>query len=195
MVDYFETTLVPVSIKKLMTTIKRVGVCAEIFAIALVIILGATGFFSDLTTVILFSVLIHLLIAPVLIPGFLYDKVSQSTVCLTESRMQILDKNRNCWRTIDYHDITAVRTEEISGFFYGKNKEMYHSSYICVFLNGSTTIPDVSFAKLFSYEEFVMFAYNPDALARIQQPEQLFPSTKNRSTGWKTAVEDQGIPE
>ena len=195
MVDYFETKLVPVSMKQLMTTIKRVGVCAEIFAIALVIILGATGFFSDLTTVILFSVLIHLLIAPVLIPGFLYDKVSQSTVCLTESRMQILDKSGNCWRTIDYRDITDVRVEKVSGFFYGRNKELYQSCYICVFLNGSTTIPDVSFAKLFSHEEFFMFAYHPDALARIQQPEQLFPSTKNRSTGWKTAVEDQEIPE
>ena len=171
MVDYFETTLVPVGIKKLMKTIRTVGICTEIFVIVLVIVLGVTRRFSDLAAGILFSVLIHLLIAPVLIPGFLYDKVSQSTVCLTESRMQILDKSGNCWRTIDYHVITAVRTEEISGFFYGKNKEMYHSSYICVFLNGSTTIPDVSFAKLFSHEEFFMFAYHPDALARIQQPE------------------------
>ena len=195
MVDYFETTLVPVGIKKLMKTIRTVGICTEIFVIVLVIVLGVTRRFSDLAAGILFSVLIHLLIAPVLIPGFLYDKVSQSTVCLTESRMQILDKSGNCWRTIDYRDITDVRVEKVSGFFYGRNKELYQSCYICVFLNGSTTIPDVSFAKLFSYEEFVMFAYNPDALARIQQPEQLFPSTKNRSTGWKTAVEDQGIPE
>ena len=195
MVDYIETNLVPTGIKKLMKTIRTVGICTEIFVIVLVIILGVTRRFSDLAAGILFSVLIHLLIAPVLIPGLLFDKVSQSTVCLTERQIQILDKNKNCWRSIDYHDITAVRTEEISGFFYGKNKEMYHSSYICVFLNGSTTIPDVSFAKLFSHEEFFMFAYHPDALARIQQPEQLFPSTKNRSTGWETAVEDQEIPE
>ena len=171
MVDYFETTLVPVGIKKLMKTIRTVGICTEIFVIVLVIVLGVTRRFSDLAAVILFSVLIHLITAPLLLPGLLFDKVSQSTVCLTESRMQILDKSGNCWRTIDYRDITDVRVEKVSGFFYGRNKELYQSCYICVFLNGSTTIPDVSFAKLFSYEEFVMFAYNPDALARIQQPE------------------------
>lgn len=169
--DHIETTLVPVGIKKLMKTIRTAGICTEVFAIVLVIVLGVTRRFSDLAAGILLLVLLHLITIPVLIPGFLYDKVSQSTVRLTERRMQILDKNKNCWRSIDYHDITAVRTEEIYGFFYGKNKDLYHSSYICVFLNGSTTIPDVSFAKLFSHEEFFMFAYHPDALARIQQPE------------------------
>ena len=114
MVDYFETTLVPVGIKKLMKTIRTVGICTEIFVIVLVIVLGVTRRFSDLAAGILFSVLIHLLIAPVLIPGLLFDKVSQSTVCLTESRMQILDKSGNCWRTIDYRDITDVRDVNLS---------------------------------------------------------------------------------
>ena len=81
----------------------------------------------------------------------------------------ICDKSGACWRTIKYSAITAINVQEISGFFYGQNKDMFRSKYVCVYLNGATNVPDVSFEKLFLQKDFFMFSYNLDALRWLQQ--------------------------
>ena len=164
-----EINLIPAGMKNLMKTIRKIGICAEIGAVFLLVLLGIFGYFSNSTTGILTASLFHLIIAPVLIPGLLFDKVSQSTIRFAEFQMQILDKRGKCWRTIDYCEISMVCAEEISGFFYGRNQSMARNKYVCVYLNGSTTIPDVSFAKLFSVKNFIMFGYHPDVFKWLQQ--------------------------
>ena len=164
MVKHEEIDLMPLGIKNQMRTIKKVSIYTEVCAFALLVVMWAAGFFHDLVTGAVFSLVLLLITTPLLLPGYMFDKVSQSKVRFTVDKIYILDKKGACWRSIDYRSITAVRVEEISGFFYGHNKDMFRNKYVCIFLNGLTTIPNVSFAKLFAEDNFIMFGYNAEAL-------------------------------
>lgn len=164
-----ETTLVPRAMKKLMHRIRTIGITAVIVAILLILIFALTGAFRNLTTGIYASSLYLLCTVPMVMPGLLYDKVSQSIIQFTDDQLRILDKKRKCWRTIDYDTITTVQIEEVAGFFYGKDKDKCICKYVCVYLNGTTALPDCSFKKLFSHQDFVMFGYDSDALRYFQQ--------------------------
>lgn len=169
MVDYKEIDLMPIGIKNQMRMIKRVSTCTEVCAITLLVVMWAAGFFHDLVTGAVFSLILLLITTPLLLPGFMFDKVSQSTVCFVADHIHILDKKGVRWRSIDCNTITAVRVEEISGFFYGHNKDMFRNKYVCVFLNGATTIPNVSFSNLFTEKDFIMFGYHAEALQWLLQ--------------------------
>lgn len=169
MVDNIEIDLMPIGIKKQMRMIKRVSTCAEVCVITLLVVMWAAGFFHDLITGTVFTLILLLITTPLLLPGLMFDKVSQSRVYFAADQLHILDKRGKCWRVIAYDTITAVRVDEISGFFYGHNKDMFRNKYVCVFLNGATTIPDVSFAKLFTERDFIMFGYHAEALQRLLQ--------------------------
>ena len=169
MLDYEKFDLMPISIKNQMSMIKRVSTYAEVCTIILLLTMWAVGLFHDYLTGMLLSLILLSITTPLLLPGFIYDKVSQSMVCFVSDHIHILDKKGVCWRSIDCSTITAVCVEEISGFFYGHNKDMYRNKYVCIFLNGVRTIPNVSFAKLFTEKDFIMFGYHPEVLQRLIQ--------------------------
>ena len=140
---------------------KKVSICVEIGVVFLLLVMGIAGFFKDLTTGIIFTSILLLITTPLMIPGFLFEKISQSTVRFAEDRIQVLDKKGICWRTIFYREITNVRIEEVSGFFYGQNQNLFRNTYICIFLNRSTSIPDVSFSKLFTVKTLLCLDIMP----------------------------------
>lgn len=177
-----ETTLVPHAMKKLMHRVRIIGIVAVILAIVLILIFVLSGTFLNLTDGIYFSLVWMLCTVPLVLPGLLYDKVSQSIIQFTDDQVRILDKKGKCWRTIDYGTITIVQVEEVAGFFYGRDKDKCICKYVCVYLNGTTTIPDCSFKKLFSHEDFIMFGYDCDALRYFQQRLSLY---KIQSMMWE----------
>lgn len=170
--ECMEINLMPIGLKKQMNTIKKVSICAEIGVVFLLLLMGVAGFFKNSTTGIIFSFILLLITTPLMIPGFMFEKISQSTVRFTKEQIQILDKKGMCWRTIFYRDITDVRIEVVSGFFYGQNQHMFRNTYICVFLNGLTSIPDVSFSKLFTDKDFIMLGYHAEAFYQLQHELQ-----------------------
>ena len=167
--DYQKIDLMPIGIKKQMRTIKKVGTCTAICIFSLLVVMWAAGVFHDLTTGIVLSLMLLLIIIPLLLPGLLFDKVSQSTMCFAADQIHIHDQKGSCWRSIDYNAITSVRVEEISGFFYGSNKDAFRNRYVCIFLNGLTAVPNVPFANLFTEKDFFMFAYHNEALNWVRQ--------------------------
>ena len=167
--DGKEIDLIPIGIKNQIRMIKRVSTYAEVCAIALLVVLWLAGFFRDYITGLVFSIILLSITTPLLLPGYMFDKVSQSTVRFTADHIHIIDKKGVCWRSIDCNTITTVCTKEISGFFYGQNKDMFRNNYVCIFLNGKTTIPNVPYAKLFTEKDFIMFAYHAEALQWLLQ--------------------------
>lgn len=170
--DGKEIDLIPIGIKNQIRMIKIVSTCTELCAITLLVIMCATGFFRDLITGLVFSFVLLVITTPLLIPGYVFDKISQSTVRFSAEHIYILDKKGRCWRTIDCSVITAVSEKEITGFFYGKNKDTFRNKYVCIFLNGTTNIPDVPYKKLFNQKDFIMFAYHAEALQWLLQKEK-----------------------
>lgn len=158
-----EINLVPLYFKKIMRAIKIVTIIVELIFILVLCVMGLIGMFSDITTAILFCSLFLMFPSLMLIPGFLYEKVSQSTVDFSYDRIRVFDKHGHCWREIVYDLITDVKVEEIYGFFYGKNKENISNAYTCFFLNGETKIPEVSYAKLFTQKKFFMISYSKES--------------------------------
>lgn len=169
MIDQLELDLIPYSINKQMKTMRYIGFYTVgcIFAVYIAMLL--CGIFHDMVAAITLLLLLLLITVPWLLPGLRFDKINQSRVCLMSDCIRILDKSGNCWRTIDYSTISDVREEDISGFFYGENKNLYREKYICVYLNGLAEMPCVPFARLFAEKDFIMFSYQLEALQWIQQ--------------------------
>ena len=166
---YMEMNLMPLGYKSYIRTIKKVGIYAVMGALLLLLILNIFGYLHDgMTAAVVLAVLL-LITVPLLIPGLAFDKVSQSTVQLTDGQLRVLDKRGRCWRTIDYSVIKAIQVQEIRGFFYGQNKGKWRHQFVCVFLNESFQIPDTSFAKLFTHQDFFMFDYQLEALRYLQE--------------------------
>lgn len=168
MKDYIEINLLPVGIKLLMSLLKKIAICAEIFILIILVALWCGGCFDTTTTGIVISMMLHLITLPMLILGLAFNKTSQSTVKITEELISVYDKKGNCWRTILPNTITDIRIEEISDFFYGRNRHTFRFEYVCLFLNGNTQIPDVSFSKLFFEKDFIMFGYDEVAFDMIK---------------------------
>lgn len=169
MIDSEEIDLIPIGIKNQVRMIKRVSTCTEVCAITLLVVMWVGGLFRDLITGVVFSLILLLITTPLLLPGYMFDKVSQSTVSFADNHIHILDKKGKCWRSIDCNTITAVRVKKISGFFYGQNKDMFQNDYVCIFLNGTTNIPNVPYKNLFIEKDFIMFGYHAEALQWLLQ--------------------------
>lgn len=161
MIDQFEFDLMPISIKMQMRTIRKVGFFLVGCLFTLYITVSLLGVFRNMFTAVTFFLMLLLVIVPVLLPGLRYDKISQSRIYFGADYIRIIDKKGKCWRAVEYSTISDVRTEYISGFFYGENKDMFRNKYICIFLNGLTDIPPVPFARLFTENDFILFAYHP----------------------------------
>ena len=155
--------------KRLMRTAKNMGISVVIVTVILLLLMHLRGITEDLATSIALSFMSLMITLPIPIPGLIHDRVSQSVVRFDTSQIQVLDKRGTCWRSIDYNAITAVQVRDVSGFFYGEDKDKFCSKYVCVFLGGTTTIPDDSYAKLFKNPDFFMFGYHPEAVEILRQ--------------------------
>jgi hypothetical protein len=167
--EQIEVDLVPISIKEQIRTIKIVSYYTVGCLAVLLITMMILGFFQDTFTAIALSVIMFLVAIPLLLPGLMFEKTSQSRICFMSNQICIVDTKGKCWRSVDYNTISDLRIEDITGFFYGGNKHLYRNKYICIFLNGATEIPSVPFAKLFTEKNIIMFGYHPDALKWLQQ--------------------------
>ena len=122
MIDSEEIDLIPIGIKNQVRMIKRVSTCTEVCAITLLVVMWVGGLFRDLITGVVFSLILLSITTPLLLPGYMFDKVSQSTVSFSDNHIHILDKKGKCWRSIDCNTITAVRVKKFQVFSTGKIK-------------------------------------------------------------------------
>ena len=164
METFLEISLMPINIKKLMHIVRKLCICVAVGMLTFLSFMWVNGVFDSFKTGIACSLLFLLVNIPILRPGIVYDKVSQSTVRFLTNQMCFFDKRGRCWRIIDYKEITDVRVEDVSGFFYGENQDRIKNKYVCVFLNGSKDIPKVPYRDLFNEEDFIMFGYNDEAM-------------------------------
>lgn len=118
------------------------------------------GVYDSPKTGILCSIIMLGFSVLLLIPGFYYEKVSQSWAALSDKEIRILDKKGRCWRVLPIERITSLQVKEIAGFFYGKNSTEAKDTYLCIFLNEATEIPEVSYHKLFFQEDFFLVSYD-----------------------------------
>lgn len=164
-----KVNLVPLRFKKVMWTVRKIAIIGEVLTALLLLIIGVLGIFADTITAIVFSLSCLSITALLMIPGFLYEKISQSNVEFTADKLRVLDRHGNCWREISYDSITAIRIDEIAGFFYGKDRDMNIEKYICFFFNDTSVIPDIPYTKLFKSKDFFVVGYQEDALDLIKQ--------------------------
>ena len=146
--------------RRLMALVKKIAIGFAFAMVLLALSLFLCGVYDSPKTGILCSMIMLGFSVLLLIPGFYYEKVSQSSASLTESEIHILDKKGRCWRVVPIERITALQVKEIAGFFYGKNGQEAKDTYLCIFLNGATEIPEVSYHKLFFQENFFLVSYD-----------------------------------
>ena len=161
--------LIPTGIRNYMLMIKKVGIYAAIGIFLLFGIMVLSGAIHDLFTGVIFFVCGLSFSIVMLTPGILFGGHCMTVVCLCDGHINVLDKKGICRRSIPYSKITAVRKEIVPGFSYGNKQDQIQGEYICVFLNDTTSIPEVSYLKKFVDADFFMFGYHPEALAFLQQ--------------------------
>ena len=121
------------------------------------LILGA---FSDLFTAISVPCMLLILPAYIFLQRWYYDCKTESKIRLCKNTIQIIDWRGQIKQEICYRKITTMRIEEITGFFYGGDRDNGTNIYICLFMNGQTQIPDVEYKKLYYQDDFVLIAYD-----------------------------------
>lgn len=164
------TALMSIKVKKLMKIGNIVFVLINTCVLVFVLYMWCVGAFHDVATgVIVSSSLISIFVFILSKPGFRYNRIWQSTVCLTDKQIQILDKRGVCWKKGTYDEISNLRVEEIVGFFYGENREKFREKYVCIFFNGLVNVPNVEFKDLFFQKDFMMFAFDAEALSLIRK--------------------------
>ena len=166
--DCIKTDLMPIGIKNFMRVKKRITIIAVILSIVWVIVMMLSGFIRDLSSLVIFCVVLQIVILIMVTPWSFYYKLSQSILIFREDYLNICYENGRCWRTIKYSEITDVRVKQISGFFHGEDKATVKNNYVCIFLNDISDIPNTSFAKLFKEENFFMFAFQEQALLELE---------------------------
>lgn len=164
-----EFNLIPLPYSNFIQRLKTIGITGILFTVLLFLAMVFSGCFQDIFTPILLAMLFLAISAVPLIPGMLYEKISHSIVIFGSDEIRIISKAGHCWRKIPYCSITKVCVREITGFFYGEIKHSLKHSYICLFLNGETEIPKLSYSKMFAAENFFMMAFQPDALQSLQR--------------------------
>ena len=160
--------LVPSSFSRIVKTAKRIGVFGELFLVAILLPLFLLVGFENTETIILLLLTFGGVFAFGLIPGLLYDGICRMEAVFSEDKLCIYDKRGTCRREIAYEQITRVCVQEITGFFYGMNRDEVKHKYICFFLNGEMDIPDVSYARLFRQENFIIVGYQEELYCALK---------------------------
>ena len=104
---FLEISLMPINIKRLMRIVRKLCVCVSVCVLIFLSFMWISGVFDSFETGMVCSLLFLLTSIPILRPGVVYDKVSQSTVRFLTNQMCLLDKQGRCWRIIRYKENTA----------------------------------------------------------------------------------------
>lgn len=158
-------TLVPPAFKAIIKTTIKVSFFCEIAFFIVLLIMGIVGIFEDIFSSVCFSVVFLCIIPLALIPCLRHYKTSQSSVEFSYDCIRVVDEAGACWREIPYDAISSISVENISGFFYGQDRQRANHKYICVYLNGCTRIPDVAYHELFKHKDFFMSYYQENVFA------------------------------
>lgn len=162
--------LVCPSFRRVISVVKITSIGLNIVVVLLVLFFSLCGVFENTRTGILFSTIILVFSGLLLIPGLYYERVSHSFVSISNEEIRVLDKNGCCWRVFSLNCISYLQVKEIAGFFYGKNRMNAKDTYLCIFLNGATEIPEASYHRLFFQDDFFLVSYDKafaDCLANI----------------------------
>ena len=160
---------IPTAMRNTIRTTQRVAIYTVFANVLLLLFAIFTGAFPDVFTGLFLSVVSLSITTSLLIPGLKYGKISMSEVHFSGNEMQIFSARGMCWRTVSYEAITAITVENVQGFFYGRNHDLWKNDFICIFLNGTQSMPEVSFKKKFTSKEFIMIAYCPEVMNLLQQ--------------------------
>jgi len=148
--------------KIIMSMRRKITIASFGFMSIFWIVLCVCGVFKDCTTFVVITLLFFLLQAIISYPYIRYRRISCSIVKFTCDSIQFIDTKGICWRTIPYTSITKVKTETIYGTFYGEKKDEVEGTYLCFFLNCIENIPDVSYPRLFTHNDFAMVYYSKE---------------------------------
>lgn len=154
------------NLKKKLTNLLGLGI-----VMFLAIVFGSMIYANTFTVFgfIAFSSLITIVYPLLWLPLAISKKAIRSKVNLTEKTIKVISEKGECWREIPYSFITEIRVEEIEGWFYGFNQELYRHKYICLFMNNNSEIPIESYKKMFLQKDFFMIAYSEELLDNLQK--------------------------
>lgn len=158
--------LVPKNYKNVIKIINKISIICIVMTLIFIPAL-TLGVLKDIESFIIFFVFFISTFVVLSIPGFRYDRVSQSIVCLTDDGIQAVDKKGRCWRFIDYRSISMIKKQELVGFFYGFRKDEGAYDYICIYLNGNIQIPDVAYSKLYNQNDFFLISYDKELYKKL----------------------------
>jgi len=159
--------LVPKNYKDVIKTANKISVICIIVSLVFITTLLFTGVFRDVESFIIIFVFYVSTFVLLSIPGFRYDRISQSTVYLTDDGIKVVDKKGHCWRYIAYESISMVKKQEVVGFFYGFRKDEGAYDYICIYLNGNIYIPNIAYSKLYNQRDFFLIAYDNELYKKL----------------------------
>ena len=160
--------LVPARFSKIVRTTKRVGIFGELLLITALLPLFFLAGVQDIETIIILLLTYSVVFVFALVPGLMYDGLCHMVAVFSENKFCIFDKKGICRRECTYEQITYVCVQEVSGFFWGINRERVKNEYICFFLNNETGVPDVSYSRLFRQEKFIMVSYQEELYGALK---------------------------
>lgn len=160
--------LVPKGFRNVLCAVKKVGICFSAL-FGLLILLLATFCFSSQSGFLSVLAIMWLVVAiPINIPWMIYQRTCDATVLVEHDGIEVLYKKVSL-RKIRWRSINCVQVRNVDGFFYGANSSSQTNTYICLFLNGNSEIPDVSYNKKFYDKNFLMISYQPELYKVIVQ--------------------------
>lgn len=165
--QYIKVNLVPAHFRRTIAVVRSAGILVFSLAVGWLCFVGLGEGFANWPSAILYSSIVLAVASLGLLPGLLYDRISQSTVLLSSNKLFVLDKRGRCWRCVEYSSISKITSEDVPGFFYGKDKCECVNKYICIYIDGQETIPEVSYAKLFRHNGFLLFSFQQRAMDYI----------------------------
>ena len=101
-------------------------------------------------------------------PSIRYGKIAQSSVVFSECSMDFTDRKGHCLRSVPYTSVTQIQVRDVYGSFYGIGRDEALDKYICFYLNGCRTVPNVDYHRLFSHKDFTMLYYREEIIQTLK---------------------------
>ncbi len=148
-------------------------------SITLEILLLAALFFTEMKIIGLETIFFLTFGLFLWYPTIRYGRISQSDVVFSQNTIDFKDSKGNCWRSVPYSSITTVRKMIVPGTLYGEKKDEVEREHLCIFLNDTEEIPDVSYHRLFTHPDFTMIYYRDEIFHTLT--EHGIPCTNSES--------------
>ncbi len=153
--------LVPEQGRTVLLMIKKVGICFAVGS-GLLVLLASVFCFSQQVDLVLVLAFVWLFVNTLANAQWIfYHKTWNATVRCTQDGIEVLYKEK-LLRKVSWDSIHCVRVRDVNDFFYAQDRENVKYSYICLFLNDNSEIPDVSYNRMFYHEDFLMIGYRPE---------------------------------